>query len=313
MKMSRGLLLLIILLGFITGCASKPSKYAQKGYESNPEWSMARNVTEAAGLEDVFDVSPADAQRGGSFHRPAPAIKEEVGAATWLASAVLTDFSSISFMTMPGLVAGEGDHRYVSRFFAWMPRDQASTPEEAIEKLDTMMKEALRMGLEETEFPEPYYVKPIPASNAYRDFDIGFTKIRGYGHLISGGGCDEGVYTCRYFSGFARRTLEGPGQVVAGKSPDFLGGGDAWVFSRLSTFSPAPSIFIHPDHRRKKVVTPGLPDLKVWINTTKHLPEWVFLYVPPLGLYDHEKKDFNPIPAVVKQGKVHFFVTPQQN
>lgn len=303
MRMSQGILLLFLMLAITTGCASKPSQYAQKGYESNPEWSMARNVTEAAGLEEVMDVSVEALTQGGSYLKPVPESKGTIEKGAWLTTAALSDFSTMSFLTMPGLTnwnaAGNADHRGESRLFAWMPRDLAETPEEAIQKLEGIIKDAIRKGMTETSFPEPFYVPSLPPGAPYSTF-LAHGKYKHYGYPVKGGVCDEGELFCRYHMAFPKTTIEGDPTIVPGIAPDFLGSSDAWVFSRLSTFEPSRVI----------LQLNTFPDVEVWKNTTKYLPEWAFLYIAPLTA--HVEGKLNLVPVMLHQGEAHYFVEPDR-
>jgi len=91
--------LCLVIIG-MTGCAPKmspPSKYAKKGYTSNPKKSFARNVIKSAGLDDVKDVSSEEVSK--AFNGKIQA--DNLGAATFATLNFISNLNQLGLATLP--------------------------------------------------------------------------------------------------------------------------------------------------------------------------------------------------------------------
>lgn len=249
----------------MSGCAktTAPSQYAIKGYTSKAGWSEARNVINAAGLRDIRDKKPEKLGIGSVYGGEKG---RAIGATSFTALQYFSDLNRLGLGTIPLSImswnaVGSRDERAYPKLYAWMPRSNATDPDQAIEVLNDVIKEALGKALAEVVFPAPYETE-----NYYSDENP-------VGYKVSGGLCSEGE--CRYNFVFGRKFEGKENLPYPGVSPDFLGAGESWVFSKHAVFRPCRTSRWNQDGRRA-----ALPDLQVFQAMTKYLPNWVYLYLP---------------------------------
>jgi hypothetical protein len=177
---------------------------------------------------------------------------------------------------------------------AWMPRSEASDPNAATAKLQTQLKQALEEALRER-LPAPFTVSPPNPKHPAR-------------LVIEGGPCHEKGIPCVF-----RAAVHS--QPVAGMAPGILGGGSAWVWhpiGRPSEVLAAPlleSTRVSGDWTKPH--RDGLPDLAIYQDWGKRLPEWVFTYLAPttpISLGNGQR--FLQFPLVLNQGEALYFVSP---
>lgn len=303
----------ILCATLLVGCAGASAPMA---YRYDPSFSEARNVMEAGhigGLQDLpyqkyqeareavlkkgIDLDTGATLAGGAafgalnFISPPPGFRAGGAGLAGLAAWLLID------TTHPGTS---------SHIFAWMPADEASSPEQAKMKLYKIFKDALAAAIKDTSWPKGYSVNlKERAETSAKDGFVGEIEA-----VISGSDCDDNFVRCGY-RGF-RTPL--PRSETA---PDFLGGGNAYVWRW-----PVEGRYwaIVPDQSKSKVSSHGttvewyaeFPDVDFYEAFTRHLPKWVYVYLAPQRWsHDVDGKYVLPrYPVVVNQGRVLYFIEP---
>lgn len=293
--------LLFILIAGISGCVSKPSKYAIKGYTSNPKISLAANVTKAAGLPKIKDVKLEKHQQQQIINNK----NTLAGSLVFATASTLSDLNQLGMATFPlsfltwSMMDAKGDLRVGRKFYSWMPREMAKTPEEAVEVLGTLLTQALRKTLEKKPLPEPYHVeldKPIPLQ---REKYTGKHFSYKYGYKVTGGECDN--KPCSISCNYMYRVPDGDTLPYPGLAPDFLGGGEAWVFSRYTVFYPTfPHDIEKVPEYQAETIGPILLEL------SKQLPKWNYIYMHNF----YATKEGKPFPIVLNEGEGLLFIKP---
>lgn len=303
----------MLCTALLVGCASASLPVAYK-YDSR--FSEARNLMEAAhigGLRDLpykryreareaaqnkginLDTGPTLA--GGAafgalnFISPPPGFSSAGAGLAGFASWLLID------TTHPGTN---------SHIFAWMPVDEASSPEQAKMKLYGIFKDALAGAIQDTSWPKDYSVNLKERSEtSAKDSFVGELEV-----VITGGDCDKKFMRCGY-RGF-RTPL--PRTEMA---PDFLGGGHAYVWRW-----PVETRYwaIVPEKSKTKVSRQGttvdwyagFPDIDFYKAFTRQVPRWVYVYLAPQS-WSHGvdgKYALPQYPIVINQGRVLYFIAP---
>ena len=179
-----------------------------------------------------------------------------------------------------------------STVIAWIPRNQASDLNETTSKLQGQLAQALDEAIRER-LPAPFTVgPPNPKHPAY--------------FVSEGVPCNEQGHPC-----VLRAAVHA--QPAAAMAPGILGGGSAWVWhpiGRPSEVLAAPlleSTRISGDWTKPH--WDWLPDLAIYQDWSKRLPEWVFIYLAPttpisLG----NGQGFLKFPVVLNKGTVLSFV-----
>lgn len=306
---------IIILLAaglVLSGCAgmTKP-----KPYVSDPKHSFAWNVAQAGGIE-VKDVPWEKVQkaREEALAKGAPvgdSGPSALGAATY---GVVHGLSTGSFLHgglgVLSFLSTGGSHKACefSSVLIWMPKDMAESPEEAGEKIETMVRKAYEKALAETEFPPGYTV-----STELQTIRVGENLTR-TGYFISGNECDKKNIVSRYYGiglpikqkmfGFEKQL---PNRVV---SPNFVFGGDSWICH----IPVCGYTFVDKsDFLSKKF--PKFPDLEVFKRTSKNLPKWASIYLSPASYISMSDGNggfkFLKHPLVLNQGKIYLFIEPK--
>lgn len=292
--------LLFILIAGISGCVSKPSKYAIKGYTSNPKISLAANVTKAAGLPKIKDVKLEKHQQQQIINNKATLA----GSLLFATTSTLSNFNQLGKVTFPlsfmawNTMSTQDKLCFGRKLFSWMPREMAKTPEEAVEVQGKILREAIRKTLEKMPLPEPYRVeldKPIPLQGEkYTGKHFSYK----YGYKVTGGGCKR---HCSVSGGYMYKAVEGDTLPYPGVAPDFLGGGEAWVFSRYTAFRPIFPLDLEESPKYfAETIGPILLEL------SKQLPKWNYIYMHNF----YATKEGKPFPIVLNEGEGLLFIKP---
>ena len=207
-KLHRAIGMAVLSVAFV-GCASGPKVY-ESTFQENPRYSRAMNVLMAAGHVDDPTKSPI---RDAPQAEAGQAAKSEGLGGLDVAYAV-----SSALAPPPGIGFGFGlgmgvlfllapspvEPLSLSKVIAWMPRNQASDPNEATSKLHGQLTQALEEAIGER-LLAPFTAGPPNPKNPVR-FDI------------AGGPCNEKGNQC-----VLRAAVDA--QPTAGMAPGFLGGG----------------------------------------------------------------------------------------
>jgi len=297
-KLHRAIGMAVLSVAFV-GCASGPKVY-ESTFQENPRYSRAMNVLMAAGHVDDPTTSPI---------RDAP--QAEAGQAAKSAGLGGLDVAyavSSALSPPPGVGFGFGlgmgvlsllapspvEPLSYSMILAWMPKSEASDPDQATDKLQAMLKKALEEAIRER-LPAPFTVGPPIPKNPAR-------------FAIVGGPCNEEGHQCVLQAAVQC-------QPAAGMTPGMLGGGGAWVWHPIGRPSEVlaatfwRSVTVSGDWT--KPYRDWLPDLAIYQAMSKRLPEWVFLYLAPttpisLG----NGQGFLQFPVVLNKGTALYFVSP---
>ena len=284
----------------LVGCASAPKVY-ESTFQENPRYSRAMNVLMAAGYVDDPAKSPI---RDAPQAKVAQAAKSGGLGGLDVAYAV-----SSALAPPPGIGFGFGLGMGVvsllapspveplsrSMVIAWMPRSEASDPNQATAKLQAQLKQALEEAIRER-LPAPFTVgPPIPKHPAR--------------FAIAGGPCNEKGHQC-----VLQAAVHSASQRQAWRQ-GCSGGGSAWTWHPIGRPSEVmaatfwPSVTVSGDWTKPH--RDWLPDLAIYQDWSKRLPEWVFIYLAPttpisLG----NGQGFLKFPVVLNKGEALYFVSP---
>ena len=284
----------------LAGCASAPKVY-DSTFQENPRYSRAMNVLMAAGYVNDSAKSP---MRDAPQAKVAQAAKSGGPGGLDVAYAV-----SSALAPPPGIGFGFGLGMGVvsvlapspveplsrSMIVAWMPRNQASDQTEATSKIEALLKQAMEEAIK---------------ARLEAPFTIGPPKLPGR-FEITGGACSENNNQCKYEAYFGKIHAK----PVAAMAPGMLGGGQAWTWHVSDLPSEAlvstllSSVKVSGDWTKPH--RDWLPDLAIYQDWSKRLPEWVFIYLAPttpisLG----NGQGFLKFPVVLNKGEALYFVSP---
>ena len=301
----KNLVFLIIAGALLGGCASKP-------YESNPKYSFALNVMKAAGSTEIKDSkSEEDATK---IRDGGPTVVGTVGYG--IIGALSNPGSGLGIgSVMDGLLHGgaglavanpEAPENY-PHLYAWMPKEMASSPEEAMAKMEVLLADALSKALKEVEFPEEYVVGEVTTDHPNYLYSVVAE--------VKGGDCGSaGELICRYR---LPKNTEYTPEII--KTPDFLAHNGALSWDLRKGFSVGDSSF-YSVSKPGAVPEARFPDLAVYTRMTAHLPDWVFMYFSPRKIKAGEsfmisvrtENGFAPLgkSVVLNKGQIHLFVKP---
>jgi hypothetical protein len=302
-----------LVTAFLVACASGGTTAR---YQYDPKQSETLNVMEAAhigGMQDLpyqkFQEAREAALKKGMSLDNGPTLGggAAFGALNYLSPPTGFSAGGAGVMGLASWLLIDTTHPGItSHIFAWMPAEEAASPEEAKMKLYDIFKDALADAIKETSWPKDYSVHLTDSSKTTpKDGFIGEFAV-----VITGGDCDREFMRCGY-RGF-RTPL--PRTEMA---PDFLGGSNAYVW-RWPVENQHWAIV--PDKSKIKVTErgstaewyAGFPDLEFYTALTRRLPKWVYVYLAPQN-WSHNingKYVFSKYPVVINQGHVLHFIEP---
>jgi hypothetical protein len=301
--MLRGPVLAAAAALTLMGCATQPE--AEYRAELRPGESFASHIARAAGIDGIEDA-PSEAVAaqpglGSGLVRPSDIrsigytvlnVLNPVGGQGALTAGLGAGL--MAFVSTPTNVPAEH-----SAIVGWAPADFADTPEEAREKFWSRITEAFEDAIAS--------VRPAASERSYRQYaktPRGDEALDFYEASWSEAACvemAEGRCLLRLLSGAgAPPKLE--------EEPAALGGGQAWAFTHhegMVAFDP-----VAEDDAFFKRYYAAMDDLSIYIEASKRLPEWVFIYVAPLraGFQAEDRPRLYPAPIVLNQGRAHYFV-----
>lgn len=285
-------------LAFLSACATSGS-----GGSTNPNSSRALQIAKAA---DLVGLRDAEAPKGESAPTP-----DGSGIGAGLA------YGTLNYLSPPpgfgsGMAAGLG---FAAFFFsgpsaeqaattpsiwAWMPKDQAQTEDDAWQKINGIIQTELDAVIAETTLPAGYsFERVVEPYTAYRPG--GSLSPKPYKqdrvtHRIKGGICDDKDVRC----GYQITATVPPVEVNA---PAVLGGGPSWGYVRTEgMILMAPPVV---DNRTFRTHYHSLfADMEVLRKLSKRLPDWMVIYIAPnrVGYADETGK-----PLLVQYPVLMFF------
>jgi hypothetical protein len=286
------------------GCASTPRPY-ETGYRSDGADSRAMSVVKAndeVSLTHPDQGSIRDMPNPGTAQHPGAGGAGSVGYAVANAIAPPPGIGGGMALGMSAValfMPGPYDPLSGSHVIAWMPRELAPTQRQARDKMTDLLAESLALAAKEV-IGDPYRFEvkrlPVPGRDA-EEVDV----------VITGGDCVKKV-SCGYRMSVWREPR-------AGISPDFLGGGDAWMWPHRgsSDSGGATTLYVGAFDNRQMGGKPRdwFADFSLYRQMSAELPGWVFIYLAPgdkvsLG----PDKGFLKTPLILNQGKVLEFVKP---
>lgn len=304
----------------LAGCASTPTAPTH-----NVRYSDARNITRAAGMDDVRDVPWERYQRVRDEARAQGKQIDERSLVGPSISALSVYFGNVRpFDLSPGRAAAldlfmtlnRPDSASVSsQLLAWMPRELAASAVDAQWKMTDILATAIKRAAGDVAWPSGLQVNDIQVRT---DRQKRLILVH-----ISGGDCDQQTIRCMY-AFFLGGQL--PQEV---NSPEILGGGASYAFT-ASTTSDSSTWSIEgrtyrelsspkgerPAYDKIKSYSPRLIDFEFYTAISRHLPKWAYLYLTPARdsvamPVEDGKRAFLRIPVLLHEGKVMLFVEPE--
>lgn len=282
----------LIITALLTGCISP-----QKSFY-NDQWSKAKNLTHAAGLDQqIYDQQlPASAynEEGqlldyklGNVSHPAYGSASGVVGVSVLPSGPFESF--YWGWTIPGI-----SHHKEHRLFGWMPKDMASNTSNARASMEIMLSRASLAILKEMGY------RHEEAPNAYQHEGIQFKQwFLGQ----EGGHCSIKRKNCVL-------SLYIPDPYGLGEAPSFsfysIASEPAWFFA-ADDDSTYPRLVIAEGEGRKSI-----EQSVFYQKLSARLPGWVYFYMPPNEIGTGENNRTVAYPYVLEKGKPLLFIRPNK-
>ncbi|MEZ5508164.1 MAG: hypothetical protein R3F38_20290 [Gammaproteobacteria bacterium] len=278
--MYRRLIPAATLALLVAGCSTTPTTY-------NHSDSYALNVARAAGISAKLEdkALPKDT---------VTSITDSAGFGfAMAASGYNTPMPGFSGSQMAGmnfaawLLAPEADSARNS-LFAWMPEGAAnSAPKETLADL---LLEAASQGIRDLGYVP---VQEI-AKNGTDKTGIGIYITNRNDNICQDNQNGKSNCWISYAIRDAERTAP-PAVLSPSQEQCWFFDPSANVYSR----------FVFPKNH------PGFNELELLVATSNHLPKWVYFYVAPKKVFIGKDQPIK-IPLIINQGKVHYFIKPQQ-
>lgn len=288
--LSTAVLFTVILVS--AGCASK------KPPIFNTEDSKALNIVKAAdmdyGLKDVavpkdtvsdirHSVGYGAAYGLAGFNAPVPG----------LSSLSTAGLNIVAWALQPKSPAARNS------VIAWMPEDLSSNKEDASQKLIELIIDATKKAARELGYEPSLGVnKRIKNANIMvvrlPHSDPDFCNFP-----------DNDVDPVPAFCNIAY-AVNYP--IKIDNTAYFLGGGSTWFFDPTARSFTTMSLYSKKLARRMVGGKYNVYNqLELLIETSKHLPEWVYFYLAPGQVRISEKEKIKA-PMILSQGEIHYFI-----
>jgi hypothetical protein len=298
--MYKHLTLLIAAGTLFTGCANTP-------YQSRPHMSEALNIMQAAGYRKIRDVDADLYGERGQVRRTDSTLAG--GAAYGITSGLSSGLGAGALGFAGWMMTGNQNPASRTRLIAWLPSDQASDSDAAVQLIQDVAYEALQTAAKEVELEPPYSIEP--ARYQGRPWDQSTIT---WNHLIiRGGECDREEHHCGY--SFGATTAPSRRLVEITAAPAFLGGYSAYAvkpdnfaFSMPYSSTRQSQSWTEP-HRWYAT----FDDLRFLTVASRHMPEWMMIYIAPrtVGTKDADgNRIFLPYPMILRQGEELYFIRP---
>lgn len=271
----------IAILGLLTGCATHTVNIDPK---TNSE---ALQVARAATMWELRDQAIPQTE----FDRLADSTAYNAAWATTMYFNPAMGFSSGSSLALalPSLLLNNKPKDSFNHVLAWMPEELAENPKEAIDKMNEILLDALVKTFTDL------------GHSSYKTNDF---KSRG--RNITYLAIKDEILNCSlqegYFCSLANR-INTPRLTPA---PNVL-----------QKYAEQPAYFfpLRKDHTlmflKRNDDLPKLDQLKIITTYSKHLPDWVYLYIAPKTIHNTNGEQLE-YPFILHQGKTLLFVKPEE-
>lgn len=267
--------------------------------------SLALQVAKSA---DIVGLKDAQVPAGASIGGPSLLQSRDLVNGAYIASSSLLSLSSGAMALLTSIASGpDVDKRRYVAIVGWMPKAEARDAEEARLKWSSIVMQAMSGSAHRQAFPGLEVSFPPPGrSKLYLDSFGSSIEVEEFRMELRGGRCGERRKPfCDY------RAAMGTAPELA-KAPPFLSSGEVWEFDTHHGMVILPRTIQLDDFRRTWVA--GVDDLSWFIDLSKLLPSWAFLYVGPQGAgYRNPETgalELLPFPVVINAGTVHYFAVP---
>ena len=298
-KLKKIFLLGVLLVSLASGCASidkitieSPNeKHFSQSYQTDDTKSFALNVMSAADREGTlidinrpsdFAVSPNDGAYG-------TLVETTLTAGAWTA---LTGAGQLMSVATIGKTRLPSDYPQI---FAWIPKNLVGTKKGAE---DLLLKEL--MDSVKSRYKAKGYVEHV-----YENLKTGAVyegkNCSNVGDKVQKNQCNFTIFSHLKIVGQKRATTK---QMVLTESPSFQNGGESFF-----TFSGINHGYAVISERFPKPNNNGTLT-KRYIEYSKELPSWVYIYLPQRWSSKNEE-DYPNLPILINQGEVHYFFKPE--
>lgn len=298
--MHKHLVVLLALVTLIMGCASTP-------YQSKPHMSEALNIMQAAGYKQIRDVDADLYGQRGQVRRTDSTLAG--GTAYGISSGLSSGLGAGALGFASWMMTGSRNPASRTRLIVWLPEDQASDADSAVQRIQDIAYEALQAAAREVELETPYSIEPA----RYQGPPWDQANITWNHLIIRGGECDLEDHHCGY--GFGATTVASRRLVEATVAPAFLGGYAAYAIK------PDSFAFTMPYSSTRQSQSWTEPqrwyatfnDLQFLTVASQYMPEWMMIYIAPrtAGTRDADgNRVFLPYPIILRQGEALYFIRP---
>ena len=316
-------LVIATAITFISGCSTTPQKLAIKGSvqprEYNSEQSLAYNLAVQTGqIEGIYDFDIPEEYR--DLHATPDALKGGAWGALNVTHFLLDPISAAMFnITHSIILADEKEKTRTGlhpTFFGWRPNDGKTATEAAdyvrIETMDAVEKTVIEHSLTPDIRGIAQEVLDLKIPDSYFD---GLTFYDKEQWDLGGEFAANSAA-----AGLSVHVKVPEGKALSVKAPDYsaVPSDDAMLFSSSyhdsstdRNITPVragdPNFnYFYFEPRRGKINT-----YKLFITLSEHLPDWMYLYMPPNYLVTDDGTQVS-MPLLLNQGKVMLFAKPLQ-
>ena len=275
----------------LVGCASKGT-YEPPSYDDN--YSKAYNIAKAGGINDgIKDMKLPESYTKGSIGGTMYDSADLYTTYFMNPSLGLTNWGSLGIGLLSKLLEDPSGHN--NNIFGWMPNESGMTPEEARNKFEVAMQNAVVSAFKEMELDYKYH-----GSNwTYGQHLYTFSSEK----YQCGNRCNVEFLIYK--------------ADTSGKSPDFI----SHPAKNTVAFLTGPNGFMDAynnytpkdEYNWLQIFSdkvPEFPQQELYAAISKHMPEWAYMYLAPNVVKTGAEKAI-PFPVLLNEGKVDMFIRPE--
>lgn len=280
----------------LSACASSPSNV------ENPNWSRAKNLVQSAGMGGRLKDTEGD---------PSKAKISGMSKGTeWLVTTpayggILSPMGMLNTVEII-MKPKSPDERIV--LFGWMPRDMASSQDDAYRRYFDIIETAMMNGVTGAGLEAPEEMRRSTFENSF------LKKPRTSFLLDDGEGCSTADSAFSHGNLICGFRAEMRGDAKPTKAPSILGGYESWALLPDSAAKTSRVMPVYQMVEGTEVEATDKPDyrfneLHFLLEFSKSLPDWMFIYIPPSAVTVDNNGRFLNAPAVLEQGNLNLFVS----
>lgn len=305
----------------LTACQTNPSK----PYAADPGRSYAKNVMLAGGIGgDLRDVSWQDAKKArekalakGAVDSGEPSLvgAGAFGVVNYLAPPPGFSMAGAGVMgALSWMAVGSTDPSSAPHVIAWMPKSGATSTKSAQAEFAALIAAAMKKAVNNVQLPAGYSFGDI-TTTATGPFG-GTGEWTETTVVISGSRCSEPLMKCS-FNITLKEPYDGFAPTGNGSYPaySFVAHGTAHEDHTGWIRQSAPVMSSNKASASVKSWSAILPEAEFYVALSRHLPDWVYIYLPGGQRVSRhtpdDKYSWLPYPVLLNQGSTYYFIQPE--